>query len=94
MAGFELPPPSPWMLVALVPFGMFALKMIGGGAAKLLIALLPWFAPGEYLFVVAMGFFATGVAGLALKRKDLQIATPVLALGLVLQVASAALRHK
>lgn len=93
MAGFDLPSPSPWMLAALAPLGMYALKMIRGGAAKLLIALLPWFPPSEYLFVVAIGFFFAGAAGLALKRKDVQIATPMLALGLVLQVAGAALRH-
>ena len=83
MSEFHLPAPSLWMLVALVPFAMFALKWIRGGAAKFLIALLPWFSPGEYLSVVIIGFLLVGIAGKVLRQKDVQIATPMVVLGLV-----------
>jgi uncharacterized membrane protein len=94
MSEFDLPAPSLWLLVAVVPFVMFALKWIRGGAAKFLIALLPWFSPGEYLFVVFTGFLAVGVAGKVLRHKDVQIATPMVVLGLVVMaVRVAAVRH-
>ncbi len=94
MSQFHLPAPSLWMLVALVPFAMFALKWVGGGAAKFLIALLPWFSPGEYLFVVIAGFLLVGAAGMVLRHKEVQIATPMVVLGLVVMaVRVAAVRH-
>jgi Flp pilus assembly protein protease CpaA len=92
LAGFQLPALSPWMLVALVPFVMFALKWVRGGAAKFLIALLPWFSPGEYLAVVVSGFVLAGVTGAALRRKDVQIATPMVLLGLIVLALGAAAR--
>jgi Flp pilus assembly protein protease CpaA len=95
METFSLPAPSLWMLVALVPFALFALRLIGGGAAKFLIALLPWFSPGEYIFVTVAGFIFAGVAGVARSRKNMQILLPILVAGLLAQVAAivVSMRH-
>ena len=93
MAPFQLPAPSPWMLVALVPFAMFVLRWIRGGAAKFLIALLPWFSPGEYLFVVGAGMLLAGLIAAALRRKDSQIAPPMALLGLIV-LALRAITHQ
>ncbi len=89
METFSLPAPS------LVPFALFALRLIGGGAAKFLIALLPWFSPGEYIFVTVAGFIFAGVAGVARSRKNMQILLPILVAGLLAQVAAivVSMRH-
>jgi hypothetical protein len=94
MGAFELPPLSPWMLVAFVPFAMFARGWVRGGAAKLLIALLPWFSPGEYLLVAAAGFLLAGVVGAVWRIKDVQIAPPILVIGFMVQALGAAVRHR
>ena len=53
------PATSPWwFLVAAIPFGMWWSGSLGGGAAKLLIALLPWFTPGQYVLVFFGGALA------------------------------------
>ena len=90
MAPFHLPAPSPWLLVLLVPPALFATGAIGGGAAKFLIALLPWFSPGEYLAIVAAGFLAAGVIGKLRRQKDVQIAPPTALFGLIVLALSAA----
>ena len=92
MGAFQLPPLSPWLLVALLPFVMWALKWVGGGAAKFLIALLPWFSPGEYLAVVSIGFLLAGIVGQARRSKVVQIAPPMVLIGLLVQAAGAAAR--
>jgi len=94
MAEFHLPAASPWLLVALLPLAMFALRWIRGGAAKFLIALLPWFAPGEYLAVVGVGFLLAGIAAKILRRKDTQIAPPIVLLGLIVLALRAALTRQ
>jgi Flp pilus assembly protein protease CpaA len=90
MSGFHLPAPSLWMLVALVPLAFFALGWVRGGAAKFLIALLPWFSSGEYLFVTISGLILAGVVALARRRKDTQIALPMVVIGLIVQAAGIA----
>lgn len=90
MSEFHLPAPSLWMLVALIPFAFFALGWIGGGAAKFLIALLPWFSPGEYLFVTIAGLILAGVIGRVRRRKDTQIALPMVVIVLIVQAVAIA----
>jgi prepilin peptidase CpaA len=89
-ADFNLPPASLWLLVAVIPFVFFALGWIGGGAAKFLIALLPWFSAGEYLSVAAAGLVLSSVIAKALRRPDAQIAPPTVMIGLVAQAAAIA----
>jgi Flp pilus assembly protein protease CpaA len=91
MSAFQLPPLSPWMLVVFVPFIMFALKWVRGGAAKFLIALLPWFSRGQYIFVTVTGFFLAGVIGRVQRSQETQIAPPTVLIGLIVQAA--AVRH-
>jgi hypothetical protein len=85
--------PSPWILMALAPIILFALKILPGGAAKFLIALLPWFTPGEYLFVTGAGFLLVGLIGKFRGDASVQIATPMSAIGLLVLAANAALTH-
>jgi hypothetical protein len=83
------------MLMAFVPFGAWMLGMVGGGAAKFAIALLPWFSPAAYGFVVVAGLLVAGVTGVVRRRKDVQILLPMFVAGLVVQGAAifASLRH-
>jgi prepilin peptidase CpaA len=90
LSDFHLPAPSLWTLVALVPFVMFALKWIGGGAAKFLMALLPWFPPGEYLCVTIAGFVLASLVSLVRRQKEMQIAPPIVLIGLIVQMAGIA----
>ncbi len=87
MPEFHLPALSLWPLVAVVPFVMFALKWIRGGAAKFLIALLPWLSPGEYLCVTIAGFILASLVSLVRRQKEMQIAPPMVLIGLIVQTA-------
>jgi len=87
---FQLPALSLWTLVVVLPFVFFALGWVGGGAAKFLIAMLPWFSAAEYLSVAVAGLLLAGVIAKALRRRDAQIAPPMVMLGLIVQVAAIA----
>jgi Flp pilus assembly protein protease CpaA len=87
---FHLPAPSLWMLVGVIPVAFFALGWIGGGGAKFLIALLPWFSAGEYLSVAAVGLILAGGVAKALRRENAQIAPPMVMMGLIVQAAGIA----
>jgi Flp pilus assembly protein protease CpaA len=90
MDGFHLPALSAWPLVALVPFGLWVKGWLGGGAAKFLIALLPWFSPGEYVWVAVGGLVACSVIAKALRQKDTRLVPPAVAIGLMVQAAGIA----
>lgn len=73
----QVPPPGPAALAVAFPLGLFLLRMIPGGVAKYLIALLPWFGTGEYAAMIAAGFLLSAGLSAALRRKQVGIVLPV-----------------
>jgi hypothetical protein len=55
-----------WAIMATAILLLAALRVLPGGGAKFLIALLPWFANwGAFAVVVTIAFFATAAVGYA-----------------------------
>jgi hypothetical protein len=52
-----------WVFAAILLIGISASGIIGGGVAKLLIALLPWFSFGHYLLTITLGMLLAAVVG-------------------------------
>lgn len=65
---------------------LYICKVIPAGVAKLLMALLPWFLPGEYLVVFSAGMVMAGACGLV-TRKDAPIAPPMMIASLAVVLA-------
>jgi hypothetical protein len=58
--------PVSWAIAATAILLLAALRVLPGGGAKFLVALLPWLADwGAFVAVVTIGFFATAAIGVA-----------------------------
>ncbi len=68
---------------------IFVFRLVPGGTAKLLMALLPWFALSEYLIVMTIGMFLAAAIGLATKR-DALIVPPMMVAALGVSLAALA----
>jgi Flp pilus assembly protein protease CpaA len=59
-----------WLLIAAGWFIAFATRAIGGGVAKMMIALLPWFPVNHYLIMMTISFFGMAGVGFLLSRLE------------------------
>jgi Flp pilus assembly protein protease CpaA len=59
-----------WLLIAAGWFIAFATRAVGGGVAKMMIALLPWFPVSHYLIMMTISFFGMAGAGFLLSRLE------------------------
>lgn len=77
-----------WALAALLLLGLAFAGVVPGGIAKFLVALLPWFPMGDYLFVVAVGMVLTAVIG-RMTGKNALIVPPMMAASLAVGLMTA-----
>jgi hypothetical protein len=67
-----------WVLVGVLLLGAAAYRIVPGGIAKFLIALLPWFPFGDYLLVLTAGMLLAALVGYITGRNAL-IVPPMMA---------------
>jgi Flp pilus assembly protein protease CpaA len=78
-----LPQMGYWLAGTVLFLGLFAARALPGGTAKFLLALIPWFAFGEYMTVLcAGGFLAVLIAYTT--RRDALIVPPIMVAALVI----------
>ena len=77
-----------WALVALLLLALGVAGVVPGGIAKFLIALLPWFALDDYLFVVAVGMVLAAIIGW-MTGKNALIVPPIMAASLAVGLMTA-----
>lgn len=84
--GLHLSMPGPFALVAVLLFLLWRVGGLGGGAAKYMIALLPWFGPETYLVTVSVGLAVKFGLEKLLGRAEISMVPGVFALGLLSMV--------
>jgi hypothetical protein len=77
-----------WFGLAVLMLAAAAFGVVSGGVAKFMIALLPWFALGDYVALIIVGGFLTaGIAALK-SGKTAPVIAPMAASGIAIWGAS------
>jgi hypothetical protein len=71
-----------WFALAVLMLAAAAFGGVSGGVAKFMIALLPWFALGDYVSLMIVGGFLTAGIAMLNSGKTAPVVAPMAASGL------------